>query len=234
MKDNLLYGFMLIIATFMASCEGMDDTYKDFIKDGPIVYIGKADSLKAHPGHERIMLTWQMQNDPRGTEAVIYWKNRQDSILFSLDRSKIKQECIIENLPESSYIFEIIIHDKYGYSSLPVEISSQTYGDVYASYLSPRSYTKKSGKAVYFNNDTQKWEMVINAIRDETLIDTEVVYKDENGKDITLSWKEDTKHTFTLEGYREGNMVKYRSCFQPVPEAIDVFWTDYTYFEGEE
>ena len=45
----------LFIGT-LASCDGMDATYKEFIEEGPIVYIGKVDSLKAYAGRNRAML----------------------------------------------------------------------------------------------------------------------------------------------------------------------------------
>ena len=76
--------------------------------------------------------------------------------------------------------------------------------------------------------------MILNAIRDKTLVNTEVVYKDENGNEKTLSWSERTAYTLTLEGYAEGGTVKYRSCFLPQEGAIDEFWTDYTYLAGSE
>lgn len=42
----------LFIGT-LASCDGMDATYKEFIEEGPIVYIGKVDSLKAYAGRNQ-------------------------------------------------------------------------------------------------------------------------------------------------------------------------------------
>ena len=56
------------------------------------VYIGKADSLKAFSGKNRIKLTWQMQNDPRGVKAHIYWKDRTESVEINLDRSQKELE----------------------------------------------------------------------------------------------------------------------------------------------
>ena len=234
MKKGILYTLLTALIVCMVGCDGMDATYTDFIKDGPIVYIGKADSLKAFSGKNRIKLTWQMQNDPRGVKAHIYWKDRTESVEVDLDRSQKELEYTLENMQEASYVFEVVIYDKYGHYSLPAEITGEVYGEIYTGFLNPRSYTKKSGKAVYFNKDTQKWEMILNAIRDKTLVNTEVVYKDENGNEKTLSWSERTAYTLALEGYAEGGMVKYRSCFLPQEGAIDEFWTDYTYLAGSE
>lgn len=228
MKKNIVYVLLATVLMFMASCDGMDAPYKEFIKDGPIIYIGKVDSLKAFAGHNRLKLSWQMQNDPRGVKACIYWKDRSDTAVVELNRSQKEFEYTVTGLQEASYVFEVVIYDKYENSSLPAEITGNVYGDVYASYLNPRSYTKKSGKAVYYNKSTQKWEMILNAIRDET-VNTEVVYINELGEEKTLSWAGKTARTLTLEGYVEGNSVKYRSCFLPQQGAIDEFWTDYTF-----
>lgn len=227
MKKSILYTFIAILVSAMASCDGMDATYAEFIKDGPIVYIGKADSLKAFPGKNRIKLAWQMQNDPRGVKAKIFWKDKTQSVELELDRSQKIIEYTINELEEASYVFNVVIYDKHGNSSLAAEIAGEAYGDVYMGYLNPRSYTKKSGKAIYYNNDTKKWEMLLNAIRDKTLVNTELVYIDKDGNEKTLSYTERGGYTFTLENYAEGGTVKYRSCFQPQEGAIDDFWTDY-------
>ena len=48
---KLIFIFLSIGA--LISCDGMDATYKEFIEEGPIVYIGKVDSLKAYAGRNR-------------------------------------------------------------------------------------------------------------------------------------------------------------------------------------
>ena len=231
-KRGILYTCIVILLSVMASCDGMDATYAEFIKDGPIVYIGKADSLKAFCGKNRIKLSWQMQNDPRGVKATIFWKDKTQSATLELDRSKKEVEYIIEDLSEASYVFNVVVYDKYGNSSLAAEITGEVYGEVYMGFLNARSYTKKSGKAIYYNNDTKKWEMLLNAIRDKTLVETELVYVDKNGVKKTLSWSDRAGYTFILADYAEGGMVKYRSCFRPQEGAIDDFWTDYVYLVG--
>ncbi len=230
MRKNYIYTIFAAIVTLLCSCDGMDAPYADFIKDGPIVYIGKADSLKAFSGKERVKLAWQMRNDPRGVKAKIFWRDRTESEEITLDRSKKEFEYIINDLDESTYVFEVVIYDKYGNSSLAAEVTAEVYGEVYESYLYPRSCYKYSGKLVYIDKTLNKWVVTLNAIRDNTMINTEVVYVDKNGNEQTVSWSEKSQKSLVLEDYVEGNMVKYRSCFSPQENAIDDFWTDYTYF----
>ena len=234
MKKSTIIFMLMAIASFFGSCDGMGSSYEEFIKDGPIVYIGKADSLKVFPGKYRAKLEWQMGNDPRGVKAVIYWRDRTESEEVPLDRTKKNFEYTLEGLEESTYVFEIVIYDANGNSSLASEVTGEVYGATYESYLYPRSCYKYSGKQVYIDKTLNKWVVTLNAIRDETMINTEVVYVDGNGDEQVVSWSGMTEQTLVLENYVEGNMVKYRSCFRPSEEAIDVFWTDYTYFVGGE
>src|SRR5690606_14911646 len=80
-----IWGLLALVATVMLSCGKMDETYRVFLKDGEYFYPGKADSLRAHPGDGRIQLSWLRAADPSVTTATIYWNNRQDSAVMSMD-----------------------------------------------------------------------------------------------------------------------------------------------------
>lgn len=103
---KLIFIFLSIGA--LISCDGMDATYKEFIEEGPIVYIGKVDSLKAYAGRNRVMLEWQKLLDP---------------------------QVVVEDLAEGSYVFEICTYDTYGNSSIMSEVPCAVYGDVYEKLL---------------------------------------------------------------------------------------------------
>jgi hypothetical protein len=69
---------LCMIAAFGA-CRKMDD-YKDkYLSEGSITYAGKIDSVKAHPGDGRIMLSGLLIADPKITQLRIYWNNKADS-----------------------------------------------------------------------------------------------------------------------------------------------------------
>ena len=59
----------------------MDATYKEFIEEGPIVYIGKVDSLKAYAGRNRVMLEWQKLLDPQVLKRQKYSGKTERSLL---------------------------------------------------------------------------------------------------------------------------------------------------------
>ena len=102
---KLIFIFLSIGA--LISCDGMDATYKEFIEEGPIVYIGKVDSLKAYAGRNRVMLEWQKLLDPRAKTAKIFWENRTKSTELQLT----------------------------GNSSIMSEVPCAVYGDVYEKLL---------------------------------------------------------------------------------------------------
>ena len=61
----------------------MDATYKEFIEEGPIVYIGKVDSLKAYAGRNRVMLEWQKLLDPRAKTAKYSGKTERSLLNYN-------------------------------------------------------------------------------------------------------------------------------------------------------
>ena len=79
MKPSILY-ILIILSLCMTGCGPMDETYSEFWDDGVIVYPAKADSVKAFPGDNRIVLSWQLRGDPSIARTKIYWNNRTDSL----------------------------------------------------------------------------------------------------------------------------------------------------------
>jgi len=126
---KLIFIFLSIGA--LISCDGMDATYKEFIEEGPIVYIGKVDSLKAYAGRNRVMLEWQKLLDPRAKTAKIFWENRTKSTELQLTDKATLTQVVVEDLAEGSYVFEICTYDTYGNSSIMSEVPCAVYGDVY-------------------------------------------------------------------------------------------------------
>ena len=130
---KLIFIFLSIGA--LISCDGMDATYKEFIEEGPIVYIGKVDSLKAYAGRNRVMLEWQKLLDPRAKTAKIFWENRTKSTELQLTDKATLTQVVVEDLAEGSYVFEICTYDTYGNSSIMSEVPCAVYGDVYEKLL---------------------------------------------------------------------------------------------------
>ena len=92
LKKGLLLSFLAVLA--MSGCSKMDDTFKEFIKDGRINYVGKASPAAVMPGRGRLVLIWKMPSDPKAVKAKVYWNNRTDSIEVPLDRTASEDDIV--------------------------------------------------------------------------------------------------------------------------------------------
>ena len=126
----------------------MDDNYKEFVKGGEIVYLGKADSVQTFSGKNRIKVTWLLLSDPKINKSVIYWNEKQDSLVVAIERSSgiDTVSVFLENMAEQTYNFEIYNYDSSGHSSVKQEAIGTVYGDNYASSLTNRSFAEATYK----------------------------------------------------------------------------------------
>src|SRR3546814_2920667 len=84
---NIMNGFrnttlsMICLAFVLVSgCAKQDDTYRQFLDKGEIVYVGKADSVQVFPGKNRLKLSWLILADPNVSKAKVFWNNHSDSL----------------------------------------------------------------------------------------------------------------------------------------------------------
>ena len=211
----------LFIGT-LASCDGMDATYKEFIEEGPIVYIGRVDSLKAYAGRNRAMLEWQKLLDPRAKTAKIFWENRTRSTELQLTDKAGLTQVIVKDLAEGSYVFEVCTYDTHGNSSIMSEVPCTVYGDVYEKLL----FNTKVKTAV-FKNDVLT--ITFAASLEPTFFGSEITYMSVDGGDKTVILK--TPETQIKIDDFAGNRIIYRSVYLPEETAIDYFYSESDEFE---
>lgn len=225
---------LLMLIGGLVSCDGMDTHYKDFVKDGPIVYVGKVDSLKAFAGRDRVQIEWRKLLDPRAKTATIFWENGTKSVEVQLERGKdIKY--VIEGLAEGTYIFDVYTYDGLGNSSIKSETTGTVYGTGYEKLL----FNSQIKSAVLKNGVLT---VTFTAPQDNTLVGSEIRYTNTDGKEETT---ELVYRTF-VPGDEEsgepgkviintkieiknlsGKRIEFRSVYLPEPTAIDYFYTDY-------
>ena len=192
---KLIFIFLSIGA--LISCDGMDATYKEFIEEGPIVYIGKVDSLKAYAGRNRVMLEWQKLLDPRAKTALT--------------------QVVVEDLAEGSYVFEICTYDTYGNSSIMSEVPCAVYGDVYEKLL----FNTKVKTAV-LKNDVLT--VTFAASLEPTFFASEITYMSSEGKNKTVLLKAPATQV-KIDDFA-GDHITYRSVYLPEETAIDYFYSE--------
>ncbi len=112
---HILYTACLCCTLAATSCQGLEDTYKEFAGD-EIRYIGKCNDLTVSPGWERIIVKWTNSSDPIIDKVKLKWEgdNVKDSVL--LERGT--QEYSIGNLQDATYKVTICTEDKDGEKSL--------------------------------------------------------------------------------------------------------------------
>lgn len=218
----------------LASCDGMDTHYKDFIKDGPIVYIGKVDSLKAFAGRDRIQIEWRKLLDPRAKTATIFWENGTKSVEVQLELGK-DMKYVIDGLAEGSYIFDVYTYDGLGNTSIKSETTGTVYGAGYEKLL----FNSQIKSAVLKNKILT---VTFAAPQDNTLIGSEIRYINTDGEEETAN----LVYRTVIKGDEEsgepdkvvintkieiknllGKRIEFRSVYLPEPTAIDYFYTDY-------
>lgn len=215
--SSLLY---ILLAVLFISCSKMDDTYKEYVVPGGIIYVGKADSVKVYPGRERLNITWLRGTDPNTREAVIYWNNKADSLVLPVKETSPKDvvTASITNLPENSYTFSIYTRDNAGNSSIRVDVQGISYGQQYESSL----LTRPVNETRLIGNNLR----VIWLPSDSAAFRTEVIYIDKTGveKVVKVPFSEDTT---LLENYKEGASFRFRTLYLPTPATLDTFYTGY-------
>ena len=71
-----------LLALVAASCAKQDTVYKEFIKDGGLIYPAKPLNITAERGYQRIVLKWDIPMDPSIRTAKLFWDSRTQSMDF--------------------------------------------------------------------------------------------------------------------------------------------------------
>lgn len=220
-KTNKLLGLLMTICALFA-CSKMDDTYIDFVKKGSITYVGIPDSVKVHPGKNRLKLSWLI-TDPTSTQAKIFWRNKSDSLIVPIDLSpnSNKMDIWLNNMAEGTYSFDIKIYDKHQNNSVNTNVIGKVYGDTYINSLLARPV-----KSAIFENR----KVTINwGSADLSVIGTQVDYTDRAGKAQQLFIPVTTTNSENSE-LPDYDMAlhptfSYTTLYVPDTLAIDTFFT---------
>lgn len=215
----LKYSISCLVLFTVLSCSKMNHTYEKFIKDGPIVYPGRADSVLAQAGKERMLLSWAIPSDLNITGYQVFWNFGGDSLAVPGRKPGTGDsvKLYIGNLPEGSYSFTVYSYDRDGHRSVGTHVIGNVYGNVFASTIfnRPISSMKKE--------ETASRVLVAWVGLDAKCAGTEWTYTDINGQ--PASFFSPLADSTILTGCDVKKPVSYRSLFLPEPKAIDTFYT---------
>lgn len=230
MRLKKYYTYQSIIAIcfiLLVACSKMDDTYDDFIKDGEIVYIAKADSVSAYPGNNRMGLSMLLIADPRISKVKVYWDagGQKDSTERSIQRTAGVDTVrfAFNKLAEGTYTFYIYTYDNAGHRSIKTDVIGTVYGEKYIAQLVNRAIKSGTYDDIA-KTATVKWFGVGTDVIGEEFIYTDALgavrkqfHKHEGAADSVT----------VLPDYKKGNTFQFRTLYKPAPNAIDTFYSNY-------
>lgn len=218
MKFNRIYFTLLaFLAIATWSCTKMTDLTDKYLDEGEIIYAAKVDSVGILAGENRLQLNLYVKSQ-RIDKVRIYWNNYEDSLDVDIQGKTGVFPVLLDNMPESGYLFQLVSFDKFGNKSLEYEATESSYGENYKNGLSNRSYITE-----FTRYDMEGDSMVIywgGIVRGA--IAMELQYTDTSGESVRMEVPADATTT-TLHNLK-GN-VSYKLRFIPEVEAIDTFTT---------
>lgn len=213
------YIYLLLICFFslLVGCSSMDDTYKDFYKNGPIIYLTKipGDEVLVQGGWYRTQFTLPHIRDMRVNKVFITWNNGKDSLRSNINSSG-KTNILIDNLREGTFIFTCRLEDNEGNKSLNTDITGYTYGDSYQMYLNNRIITKKEV-------DANSLVLFFSNLIDSTAVASSFTWSNGTG-DITKTFYYDKTNSITLENFNDIKF-KMKTLYRPDPYVLDEIWS---------
>ncbi|MCW3119221.1 MAG: hypothetical protein JWM28_3303 [Chitinophagaceae bacterium] len=217
---RLLFAGVMICTAL--SCKKQDANYAQFIKDGPIAYPGKVDSVFSYAGNGRIKLIWKVPFDANITQYKIFWNFGSDSLLVPgyKPTGNDSVRTTLDNLPEGSYSFSVYTYDQMGRRSVPATKIARSYGAVFMSTVYNRQI-RTSVKDSKTSTVTITW---VNL--DLNCIGTEWVYTKPGGSAGTYFAPIGISSTITNCDVTKP--ITYRSVFIPEFNAIDRYYSAYS------
>lgn len=215
----------LLITLFVGmSCDSMNDIQSVFTDKKEQIYLGKVDSLKVHPGFGRAKITWYIGSDPKIEQTVIYWNSRNDSIVKNFVRTTSgiqKDSIIIENLTESSVMYEFRNKNSKGESSLFSSVTVTAWGESFAGNLLGRKLISKE-----FDYNSSNYKLGLStAVAGDSVAYSQIIYTDNTGKSNTVKIERNT-NLVTLSNFSDGTEFQFRNVFF-LPQGIDTVYSSY-------
>lgn len=210
-------GFFVFLLFY--SCKKKDMEFREFFDNREIVYTGAVGDVTNGPGNLRVSLKWKASTDPSITKYVVYWNNKLDSQVVSIQGKTDSISAVITGLQEYVYSFSIYSFDNKGNKSIPKEANNvKVYGPVYVSTLLNRPVNSERPYLNYQPNS-----VILNFNAPDTInVNTVIRYTNTAGAVVEKVLLPQSQ-SITLQDYQMGSAIQYKSSYIPVRGAMDVF-----------
>lgn len=198
------------------SCGPMDETYKDFIKDGPIMYLTRlsTDSIVVRNGWERVEVSFPIITDGRSSKVVLAM-NQEDTLKYDLVKDG-RTNVFLNNMREGSVIFSAWLEDEEGNKSLATDFTGNVYGEQYKNYLLNRSIVSK-----IMNNGNLIIKYV--TLLDSTVVASRLTWNNNGVQTTKVSFYNESERD-TLNNF-QGNTFTMETLHVPDKNVLDSIWS---------
>lgn len=102
---RLSYLWIVLSLTLFAACDSIEDTYKEFVGDGPIRYPGKCTNVSVISGWECLRVNWTVSDDPTIKHIVVTCMSETDTLKKELEPTATN--CVIDELSNQDYVIKV-------------------------------------------------------------------------------------------------------------------------------
>ena len=214
--NRLKFSYIKLLAislfVFLLDCDGMNDLHDKYL-NGEQIYLGRVDSVSILAGKNQLEFTLWQNPDPKISETVVYWHQRQDSLIVPFSKNEIEKVFRIEDLEEKSYAFELVNRGQGGLRSLPMHLTSVVFGDKYIATLLNRGINSFSATP---EKATIKWGKA-----GEGVVSTRISYDSREGKKKEIEVLPKDTQT-EIADYAVGGECSITTTYQ-IKDAMEVF-----------
>ena len=228
---NIYWAIAGTIICLLYSCSGMLDSIEPYLKEGETIQVGKLDSLVAYSGYNRAKITGYMLYGVNQTKCAITWLDPNTLEKKQKEYPIVRQtagetfEFELTDLPEGQYDFAVVTFDQGGNQSIPNDVSTYVYGDIYQSTLINRECRSIYGEEILDEEENPIWVTRINwnITRGEDVVGYDVIYEKEDDSIVTL-FSPVADMSIVLRDFKPGGVLKYTTVYQPGINPIDKFY----------
>lgn len=219
MKTLKYIAIALGMATMIASCDSMEDTYKEYLEGGDIVYRAKAKELVGYSGYNRAKLTWALEYPTQVVKCEI---REGEEVLAEIPvtyQDKVELEYILTDQPEKIHTYSIYSLDGDGNSSIKSDVIVDVYGERYISTLR----TGRSIQTVLRRADAPATALVrLSTNASMKVVATDIVYKSVDGREKRQRVDAAVDEVM-VEGVAADSYFNLIDIWKPSDTAIDDF-----------
>jgi hypothetical protein len=216
-----LLAFVCLIG-ILPACDKMDSNYVDFVKNGEIVYAGKPNSVIAHGGINRMVLSLLFEAEPVISKVKVYWNFKADSAIFNVQKLPGKNiDLTFPTLAKGNYSFEIFTYDNAGNKSVRMDAIGQVYDSNDVSALAASVMPLKSANIIERTG-------VIEWYKTDYFSGIEVTYVNTLGQTKTVTSTSAASLKLTLDAAKPGSTYSYRTVYLPDANALDAAYSPVT------